>query len=122
MSDNKNKIKKIFLIPLIFGIAFIIFGIVLCCKLDPFGGNFVAGPFLIFFGFLLSTFVTIVVFSVSNKDFIEKNSKNIQESTDLHFIINKVKNISKKKCKYCGSTFDAKETKCPNCGANTDND
>ncbi|MGN1212689.1 MAG: hypothetical protein ACI4TZ_01485 [Christensenellales bacterium] len=120
MDDNKNKIKKTFLFPLILGVLFIILGIVLCVKLDPFGDSYMAGPFLIFFGFFFETFVTMIVFSTSNKEFLEKNSKNIQDSTDLQFIINKVKNIGKKKCKYCDSTFDAKETKCPNCGAHVD--
>lgn len=120
MKENKNKIKKLFIFPLILGISFIIFGIVLCCKLDPFGGNFVAGPFLIFFGFFFATFVTMIVFSANNKRFLKNNLKNIQTLNDFYDIVNKVENANSKKCKYCDSTFDAKETKCPNCGANVD--
>ncbi|MGN1222138.1 MAG: hypothetical protein ACI4TT_02785 [Christensenellales bacterium] len=118
MNNNKNKIKKTFLFPLILGISFIILGIVLCVKLDPFGDSYMAGPFLIFFGFFFATFVTMIIFSTNNKISLKNNIKAL---TDFYDIVNKAEKANSKKCKYCGSTCDENETKCPNCGAQLDN-
>ena len=133
----KKKFILLSILPIIIGVGLFVFGFITTVSQDPLDtSNFFVGPVIILAGFIFM-FAGSVFFVVNpeknnqqeilNEENVEDENEepNVEDESEepndifdvLQTIRKKVKNINQCKCKYCDSTFDIKETKCPNCGA-----